>query len=169
ITEHGFEVTFRKDDAVVVNAKGEVTTTAKKRDGLYYVVQSSERSSYGRERSENEAVNMWHVRLGHINETYLKKMVEEGRIPGISPGTRIKISNCEVCAKGKMTATPFNHSSTRSEELLEIIHMDVAGPMRTKSLNGARYFVVFVDDKSRMSEIRFLREKGEAYEEFVSF
>src|SRR5207249_5721498 len=47
--------------------------------------------------------------------------------------------------------------------------MDVARPKRTKSLNGARYFVVFVDDKSRMSEVRFLREKGEAYEAFVSF
>ena len=32
---------------------------------------------------------------------------------------------------------------------LEIVHLDVGGPMRTTSVGGTKYFVTFVDDFSR--------------------
>ena len=54
ITDHGFEVIFRKDDTVIIDSKGVVTTTATKRDGLYYVAQPLEQASLGREGSKCE-------------------------------------------------------------------------------------------------------------------
>ncbi len=44
--------------------------------------------------------------------------------------------------------------------------MDLAGPTRTESLGGKRYFMVMVDDFSRYTWVSFLREKSEAFDEF---
>ena len=44
--------------------------------------------------------------------------------------------------------------------------MDLAGPIRTESLGGKRYFMVMVDDFSRYTWVSFFREKFEAFDEF---
>ena len=55
---------------------------------------------------------------------------------------------CDGCMKGKQTRKPFpKESTTRANEILEVIHTDVCGPMETKSLGGSRYFVTFIDEK----------------------
>ena len=38
---------------------------------------------------------------------------------------------------------------TRATQVLELVHSDVCGPMKTLSFGGARYFVTFIDDFSR--------------------
>ncbi|GJQ74413.1 hypothetical protein Trydic_g21284 [Trypoxylus dichotomus] len=48
--------------------------------------------------------------------------------------------------------------------LLEIIHTDVCGPMRVKSLSKAKYFVEFVDDYSRYTTVYFVITKDEVLE-----
>lgn len=66
-----------------------------------------------------------------------------------------------------MTKAPFFIASKRrTKNLLEIVHTDVCGPMRTKSKSGARYFITFIDDYSRWCEVRFLRHKSEAFNAF---
>ena len=52
---------------------------------------------------------------------------------------------------------------------LELIHMDLCGPMRTQSRSGKRYVFVIVDDYSRFTWTLFLVSKDEAFDEFVSF
>ena len=47
---------------------------------------------------------------------------------------------------------------------LELLHVDLMGPIRTESLGGKRYIMVIVDDFSRYTWVEFLREKSEAYE-----
>ena len=47
--------------------------------------------------------------------------------------------------------------------------MDLCGPLHTKSLNGARYFLLFVDDYNRFCSVYFLKNKSEVFEEFVRF
>lgn len=74
-----------------------------------------------------------------------------------------------MCIQGKMTRTPFPKKSNRQTELLEIIHSDVCGPMREKSINGARYYVSFIDDNSRWCEVRFFKSKNEVFGKFKEF
>ena len=54
-------------------------------------------------------------------------------------------------------------------KLLELIHMDLCGPMRIQSRSGKRYVFVIVDDYSRFTLTLFLVSKDEAFYEFVSF
>lgn len=57
---------------------------------------------------------------------------------------------CEACALGKQHREEFpTHKEKRSTEILELIYTDVCGPMQTRSLGGAWYFLIFVDDRSR--------------------
>ena len=89
--------------------------------------------------------------------------------------TDIKIQNpntsntCETCIAGKMTTTPFKRLERTSKQPLELIHTDVCGPMRTNSLGGAKYFVTFIDDYSRMSHVCFMKQKSEVINKYNQF
>ena len=77
---------------------------------------------------------------------------------------------CETCILGKQVRTRFpKFSENRYEKLLEQIHSDVCGPMRINSFGGARYFVTFIDEKSRWVEVRFLKNKSDVKSEFLKF
>ena len=46
---------------------------------------------------------------------------------------------------------------------LELIHMDLFGPTKTKSLSGNRFAFVLVDDFSRFTWVFFLEHKNQAF------
>ena len=52
---------------------------------------------------------------------------------------------------------------------LDLIHSDVDGPVPTKSINGCRYFLTFIDDCSRYRWIYFMKLKSDFFETFKSF
>ena len=52
---------------------------------------------------------------------------------------------------------------------LELMHTDLHGPMRTKGLEGELYFMLLVDDYTRMTWVYFLKKKSEAFEHFTIF
>ena len=64
---------------------------------------------------------------------------------------------------------PFKTSDSRASNLLEVIHSDLAGPMEVKSVSGACYLLVFVDDCSRKVFVYFLKKKNEVAARFKEF
>ena len=77
---------------------------------------------------------------------------------------------CESCIAGKQHKDSFPKSSRmRASRPAELVHGDVCGPMRTPSLNNNRYFVVFVDDFSRMTWVYFSKEKSKLFAVFKKF
>ena len=68
---------------------------------------------------------------------------------------------CISCISGKMTRKPFTHVGERASDLLGLIHTDVCGPFRTKSREGANYFLTFTDDYSRYGYVYLLQHKHE--------
>jgi transposase InsO family protein len=46
------------------------------------------------------------------------------------------------------------------------VHTDLFGPATTKGLKGERYFMLLVDDYTRMVAVFFLKNKSEAFENF---
>ena len=47
--------------------------------------------------------------------------------------------------------------------------MDLCGPMQTVSLGGSLYFMLLVDDFSRLCWVFFLHQKNEAFPSFSSW
>ena len=77
---------------------------------------------------------------------------------------------CASCQMGKQHRLPFPHAATwRAKEKLELIHTDLCGPMKTDSLNKNKYFVLFIDDLTRMTWIYFIRFKSQVLEVFKRF
>ena len=50
-----------------------------------------------------------------------------------------------------------------------MICRDLSGPVRTRGFYGERYFMIFVDDFTRMMCVAFLKAKSEALEKFKIF
>jgi transposase InsO family protein len=49
------------------------------------------------------------------------------------------------------------------EHPCELLHMDLVGPARVRSVGGKWYVLVVVDDYSRYAWVFFLEEKGETF------
>lgn len=60
-------------------------------------------------------------------------------------------------------------SEDRSNELLQIIHSDVCGPVNKNSIGGSRFFVTFIDDYSRYVTVYFLKSKDEVFKAFKDY
>ena len=52
---------------------------------------------------------------------------------------------------------------------LELVHYDILGPIRTPSLGGKIYFLLFVDDYTRMMWLYILDKKSEVFSIFLKF
>ncbi|KAE8963744.1 hypothetical protein PR002_g29190 [Phytophthora rubi] len=64
--------------------------------------------------------------------------------------------------KGKQTVEAFpKRSKTKISRVLELVHTDVMGPMKSTSKGGAKYILTFVDDFSRYVVAYFLKKKSE--------
>ena len=114
---------------------------------------------------ENKTL-LWHYRLGHISEKRIKKL-QESNLLGLLDCDAIE--TCESCLVGKMTKKPFKKKGTRAKDLLELIHSDVCGPMKTSARDGFRYFITFTDDYSRYGYVYLMKNKSESFDKFKEF
>jgi transposase InsO family protein len=105
--------------------------------------------------------------MAHLNAGQMKIMASKELITGTDiPGTG-KLSFCEACAEGKAHRAPFKPvGEIKSTRRLELVHSDVAGPMKTESFGGAKYFVTFIDDYSRCVTVYPMKYKFEVLEKF---
>ncbi|KAL0343662.1 UNVERIFIED_CONTAM: Retrovirus-related Pol polyprotein from transposon TNT 1-94 [Sesamum angustifolium] len=104
---------------------------------------------------------LWHRRLGHFNFQGLKILHQKKMMTDL-PQIQAIEGACEACLQGKQHKKPFpSGTSWRAKAVLELIHTDVCGPMRTPSHEQNRYFIIFIDDYSRMTWVYFMREKSE--------
>ena len=78
--------------------------------------------------------------------------------------------SCKGCLLGKQHRLPFlTDKAWRAKDLLELIHTDVCGPMRMPSHHNNRYFILFIDDFSKMTWVYFLKAKSKVFGIFKKF
>ena len=116
--------------------------------------------------NNDSATYLWHCRLGHIGVKRIKKLHADGLLESLDYES---LDACEPCLMGKMTKTPFSGKMERATELLEIIHMDVCGPMSVEARGRYRYFLTFTDVLSRYGYIYLMKHKSETFEKFKEF
>jgi transposase InsO family protein len=115
-----------------------------------------------------DTVNLWHHRLGHINYTDLSKISSSEVVRGLPKLPRLRDVICGPCQVGKQIRN--SHKRVRdimTSKPLDLIHMDLMGPMRTTSIGGKRYILVMVDDFSRFTWVGFLSKKSDTFEAFL--
>lgn len=106
----------------------------------------------------------WHKTLAHQNLRHVKNVLERNNIE-IKEDT----SFCSSCVQGKHHRDPFPISTSRSNEICAIIHVDLCGPMEVSSLNGSRYLFLLKDDHSNYRTAYFLTNKYEVHNKLKEF
>ena len=82
-------------------------------------------------------IELWHQRYGHINHLDLLLLQKKNMVEGI-PMLKNENVVCDGCALGNMHKDEFSSNPDRKKrDVLDIVHIDVCGPMQTKSLGGA--------------------------------
>ena len=105
-------------------------------------------------------VNVWHGRLCHINNKYMKNMSGLNLIP--------KLEKCEICSMTKITRKPHK-SIERNTELLELIHNDICEFEGHLTRGGNWYFITFIDDFLKYSYVYLMKNKSDAFEKIINF
>ena len=80
---------------------------------------------------------LWHKRLGHASFSLINTLRSTDLVRGLPSIKFLKDEICDPCAKGKhvwLSFKPKNVVTTLKP--LELIHMDLCGPMRIKSRSG---------------------------------
>jgi len=85
------------------------------------------------------------------------------------PHLDVELPSCKACQYGKQARLPFKQVTCRATEKLQLIHTDMAGPRRTASLKESKYYIVSIDDYTKMCLIYFLKSKLEVVGVFWRF
>ncbi|GBP49905.1 Retrovirus-related Pol polyprotein from transposon TNT 1-94 [Eumeta japonica] len=168
LIENGNNVVFKEKCCYIYNQQGTLVGKAEQVDGVYRLyTKDVEQILAATAKTSSET---WHRRLGHINSASMNKM-KNGAAEGISYTDIANIDKykCTVCCKGKQTRHSFQPSSSNTENVLDLVHSDVCGPMENVSIGGSRYYILFVDDHSKMAFIYFMKAKSEAFKYFKEF
>jgi len=76
---------------------------------------------------------------------------------------------CDTCQLMKNHRLPYFHNEHRSPNVLDLIHYDIWGPSPVKSNLVHNYYVLFIDDYSRLTWLYPLKLKSDFYATFIQF
>ena len=158
--KHGIDTQF-KDGKCNLMKDDEIILKSELKNKLYYLnINLKNESTYLTNEQEN---SIWHQRMGHLNYNDLIS-IKELNLKQVS---KLNHTSCEICLQGKQTKAKISKNpKDRKTKPLELIHSDICGPMETKTINGARYFITFIDDYSRYTTIYITKTKGELIKVF---
>ncbi|GJT22301.1 retrovirus-related pol polyprotein from transposon TNT 1-94 [Tanacetum coccineum] len=107
--------------------------------------------------------------IGHANMRLIQSLASKELVRNL-PKLKFDQHFCDACKIGKQA-----HASHKAKNIvsttrcLELLYMDLFGPSVIQSYGGNRYTLVIVDDYSRYTWTRFLKDKTEAFDQFEIF
>nr|GEY10997.1 hypothetical protein [Tanacetum cinerariifolium] len=108
--------------------------------------------------------------LSHLNFNYINLLLKKDVVIGLPKLKYVKDQLCSSCEVSKAKRSSFKSKAVPSMKgRLNLLHMDLCGPMRVASINGKKYILVTVDDYSRDTWTLFLRSKDETPEVLKKF
>ena len=100
----------------------------------------------------------------------LSKLVKNDLVIGLPKLKFDKDKICDACQFGKQVKNFFKSKNLVSTSRpLELLHVDLFGPMDVLSMGGKSYGFVIVDDYSRFTWVYFLTHKDEALHTFMRY
>ncbi|GJT08462.1 putative ribonuclease H-like domain-containing protein [Tanacetum coccineum] len=149
--------------------ESQVVLRAPRKDGVYSldlknIVPSGGITCLYANATADES-KLWHRRLGHVNFKNINKLVKGHLVRGLPSKVFVNDHTCVACKKGKQHKASCKAKLDRIiRKPLELLHMDLFGPVSIESINKKRYCLVVTDDFSRFSWVFFLATKDETSE-----
>ncbi|KAK1647072.1 hypothetical protein QYE76_064877 [Lolium multiflorum] len=132
-----------------------------------------------------------HKRLKHIKLRYhsIREYIEDGEVKICKVHTDLNVADpltkalprakhdqhqnamgVRACVEGKMHDSPHpSKTIISSKRILELLHVDLFGPVTHASLGAKKHCLVIVDDYSRYTWVYFLKTKDETQQIFIDF
>lgn len=149
----GCEIRKEDSDKLVVIA---IRTS----NDIYLLDRVKEEKYYVGKLDENW---LCHRRVGHVNLKNLVMISKRRVVKNMPKITKTIDTSCKHCQLGKQTRVYFKTKENSTSRPLELIHTYLCGPIRTKGLNGETYFILFINDYSRMAWVSFLKESRKPF------
>jgi hypothetical protein len=113
---------------------------------------------------------LWHCRLAHVGMKNLHNLLKGEHILGLTNVHFEKDRICSACQAGKQVGAHYPHKNIMTTDRpLELLHMDLFGPIAYISIDGSKYCLVIMDDYSRFTWVFFLQEKSQTQETLKRF
>jgi len=166
LCEQGLNVIFSSFGVQVQDPQTRQILGAGRRVGWLFELQSLHLpSKYVSAATIHSSTHQWHLRLGHASASKIQPLISRGLLGT----TKFESFDCLNCKLAKQPALSFTNSDSISENPFSLIHSDTWGPSPIPSINGFRYFVLFVDDYSRFTWIYFLKRRSELSQIYITF
>ncbi|GJS70663.1 retrovirus-related pol polyprotein from transposon TNT 1-94 [Tanacetum coccineum] len=90
---------------------------------------------------------LWHRRLSHLNFDTINLLSKKDIVNGLPKSKYVMVQLYPSCEMGKAKRSTFKTKIVPSSKgRLNLLHLDLYGPMRIESINGKKYILVIVDD-----------------------
>ncbi|GJZ27017.1 retrovirus-related pol polyprotein from transposon TNT 1-94 [Tanacetum coccineum] len=167
------EVAFRKSTCYICDLKGNDLLTGSCGTDLYSITlqdTSTPNPICLMAKATSSQAWLWHRHLSHLNFNTINLLSKNNIVTGLLKLKFVKDHLCSSCELGKAKRKSFHTKTTpSSKRLLQLLHMDLCGPMRVESINEKKYVLVIVDDYSRYTWTHFLRSKDETPAVLIDF
>nr|GEV66938.1 hypothetical protein [Tanacetum cinerariifolium] len=167
------EIAFRKSTCFIHDLKGNDLPTCSRGTDLYSITLQDTNCPNPiclMAKASSSQAWLWHRRLSHLNFDTINLLSKNDIVVGLPKLKFVKDHLCSSCELGKAKQKSFHTKVTpSSKRRLQLLHIDLCGPMRVASINRKRYVLVIVDDYSRYTWTHFLRSKDETPKVLIDF
>jgi hypothetical protein len=105
--------------------------------------------------------------MGHLGDGNLRLL--EQMATGVDLKDTGETFTCEPCVKGRMKEKPHKSHISPGRWPMDLVHMDLKGPLAQEGTKGERYWIVIVDDFTHQMDAVPVITKGEVFENLRFF
>ena len=111
----------------------------------------------------NNTIDLAHKRLGHINLSAIKKLQSTTKEDFINiediKTASTSLKDCITCIHTKLTKNVNKTVSTKVKGYLDLLYIDIGGPIRPKTFRGFKYYITFRDSFTKYLVIKLLKTR----------
>ena len=162
LSEEGNKVILDGDQLWVYDTSGKLLMRVRRSSNRLYKLSIQENRGTCLLTKAEETSRLWHLRLGHVNYQAMQEMSKHHMVNGMPVLSQPK-ALCDGCLLSKQTRKPFpTRSNFSAKTPLALIHGDLCGPISPPTPAGNKYFMLLVDDFTRMMWVYMLKSKEDA-------
>ena len=144
-----------QNDSVI--AVGKVNDDKRLYSFSHFVQKSSSQALLTHSTSPS---TLWHARFGYLATRHLQQLSRNHMVKGL-PSINFSKGDNTSSVDMHLEEKNVKGKSHRASDVLQLVHMVLAGPFAVTSVSQGRYILTLVDDFSRFTWVYFLHHKNE--------
>lgn len=164
LVQKGAAVDFNEHGCTIAKDK-RIAAVASRSNGLYHLRMVECVGAVNEHCDAKSCLHDWHRKLGHRDIKAIQELEQRELATGIKIKRCGLVLPCETCLQGKMARLPFPKKAEKNTKaVMDLVHSDLCGPMRTVTPGGRRYFLTLIDDHSRYTTVYLLQKKSGTFD-----